>query len=133
LLTLPYEDARNGIGELPTNAMVVGFVPHGLVMKQSSLVIAHAGHGIVSKALYHGVPMVLLPWNRDQPGVADRAVRLGVADIVLREDVNEKSVRAAVARVLTDTNYQEMSTNISKKIKATNAIALACQLVEDFE
>ena len=133
LLTLPYEDARNGIGELPTNAMVAGFVPHRLVMKQSSLVIAHAGHGIVSKALYHGVPMVLLPWNRDQPGVADRAVRLGVADVVLRDDVNEKSVRAAVSRVFRDTKYQELATKISKKIKANNAIDLACQLVEDFE
>jgi MGT family glycosyltransferase len=133
LLTLPYQEARDGIGELPTNAMVAGFVPHGLVMKQSTLVIAHAGHGIVSKALYHGVPMILLPWNRDQPGVADRAARLGVAEVVLREDVNETSVKAAVSRVFSDAEYQERATSISKKIKVTNPIALACQLLEDFE
>ena len=124
---------RHGIGDLPANAMVAGFVPHGLVMKQSTLVIAHAGHGIVSKALYHGVPMILLPWNRDQPGVADRAARLGVAEVVLREDVNETSVKAAVSRVFSDAEYQERATSISKKIKVTNPIALACQLLEDFE
>jgi len=102
-------------------------------MKQGTLVIAHAGHGIVSKALYHGVPMVLLPWNRDQPGVADRAVSLGVAEMVRREDVNETSVKATVSKVLNDAKYREMTTNISKKIKATDSIAYACQLVEDFE
>jgi UDP:flavonoid glycosyltransferase YjiC (YdhE family) len=77
--------------------------------------------------------MVLLPWNRDQPGVADRAAKFGVADVVRREDVNKTSVRAAVSRVFRDTKYQEPATSISKEIKATDPIALACQLLEDFE
>ena len=43
--------------------------------------------------------MVLLPWHRDQPGVAARAARLGVAEVVSRENASLEEVRRAVDRV----------------------------------
>jgi len=55
-------------------------------LANSRLVISHAGHGIVMKALYHGVPMILVPWGRDQPGVAARAEALGVATVIRRDE-----------------------------------------------
>ena len=38
-------------------------MPHSAVLKRSGLLVSHAGHGIVAKALYFGVPMVLVPWD----------------------------------------------------------------------
>ena len=73
LLTQPDEDVRGELRDIPKNVTIAGFVPHSPVLERSSLVINHAGHGIVSKTITYGVPMVLLPWHRDQPGVADRA------------------------------------------------------------
>ncbi|MDX1377976.1 MAG: hypothetical protein R3307_03935, partial [Anaerolineales bacterium] len=57
LLTQPDKNIQNELGTIPSNATIAGFVPHTPVLKRSSLVINHAGHGIVSKALYYGVPM----------------------------------------------------------------------------
>jgi UDP:flavonoid glycosyltransferase YjiC (YdhE family) len=45
-------------------------VPHAKVLKRSCLLVSHAGHGVVLKALYYGVPMVLVPWGRDQTGAS---------------------------------------------------------------
>ncbi len=41
-------------------------MPHSAVLKRSCLLVSHAGHGIVAKSLYYGVPMVLVPW----PGIS---------------------------------------------------------------
>jgi MGT family glycosyltransferase len=132
LLTQPDEDIRDKLSNLPKNATIVGFVPHSPVLKKSTLVINHAGHGIVSKAMTYGVPMVLLPWHRDQPGVADRAARLGIAQFVPRENANPKEVQQAVATVLDAAQYREAALRHSKRLAATDAVEIACTLLEDF-
>jgi Glycosyltransferase family 28 C-terminal domain len=100
LVTLPPGHAREELGQVPANARLAGFVPHGPVLGRACLAVSHAGHGIVMRALRHGVPMVLVPWGRDQPGVAARAEALGVAALVPRAACTEERVAEAVGRVL---------------------------------
>jgi UDP:flavonoid glycosyltransferase YjiC (YdhE family) len=50
---------------------------------------------IVMKALCYGVPMVV-PWARDQPGVAARAAALGTAEVVPRHDLTEGLLESAI-------------------------------------
>jgi UDP:flavonoid glycosyltransferase YjiC (YdhE family) len=102
------------------------------VLERSAIVVNHAGHGIVSKALVHGVPMVLLPWHRDQPGVAKRAARLGVGRVVRREDANREEVRRAVAEVLDDPQYRTAAQEQAARLATSNAVEIACTLLEDF-
>jgi UDP:flavonoid glycosyltransferase YjiC (YdhE family) len=74
------------ISDPPSNAYVERTAPHSAVLEKGRLLVGHAGHGSVMKALWYGRPMVLMPWGRDQPGVAARARALGVAEIVQRGD-----------------------------------------------
>ncbi|HET6560782.1 MAG TPA: glycosyltransferase [Marmoricola sp.] len=71
-------DAFDG-AELPAapNVRVERFVPHGLVLPETAVVICHGGMGIVSKATAHGVPLVVVPFGRDQPEIARRAAEAG--------------------------------------------------------
>lgn len=96
LLTLSDRHSRDEIGAVPANARVERFVSHAAVLTRSRLLVSHAGHGIVSKALYYGVPMVLVPWDRDQPGVAARAAALGAAEIIARHELTERRLSAAI-------------------------------------
>lgn len=130
LLTLPDPQARRQLGPIPDNATVAGFVPHTPVLQQCSITISQAGHGVVSKCLRSGVPMVLMPWNADQPGVAARAEALNVAAVVPRIDVSLETVEQAVARVLDQQVYQDRASSISVHLERTNAVDEACNLVE---
>lgn len=132
LLTQPDEDIRDKLSNLPENATIARFVPHTPVLKRSTLVINHAGHGIVSKAMTHGVPMVLLPWDRDQPGVAARAEALGVAQVVHRHLVSPETVRQAVETVLQEPGYRETAARVSTRLKGIDAVEAACGLLERF-
>ena len=130
LLTLSDKHPRDELGEIPANARIEAFVPHTQVLQRSALVVSHAGHGIVSKALYNGVPMVLVPWGRDQPGVAVRAERLGVARVVSRAAATADSVRQAVEAVLHEPAYRTTADSISARLKETDGVAVACQIVQ---
>ena len=77
----------------------------------------------------YGVPMVLLPWHRDQPGVAARASRLGIAKVIPRENANQEEVRRAVAEVLDDPQYREAALNHSERLAAIDATEIACTLL----
>lgn len=132
LLTQPDEDIRDKLTNLPENATIAGFVSHSPVLKRSTIVINHAGHGIVIKAMTYGVPMVLLPWHRDQPGVADRAARLGVAQVVARADANPREVQRAVAEVLDTTQYRQAALRHANRLASIDSVELACSLLEHF-
>jgi hypothetical protein len=125
LLTLSNNHPSEEIGSVPENVRIERFVSHAAILRLSCLVISHAGHGIVSKALYYGVPMVLVPWARDQPGVAARAAALGAAEVVPRHDLTRPLLETAIAKVLGNPRYKENAAAMSRHLKARDPIAAA--------
>jgi hypothetical protein len=125
VLPLTDKHPRSELGPIPANARVEGFVPHSEVLKRSCLLVSHAGHGVVAKALYYGVPMVLVPWDRDQPGVAARAAALGVGEAISRRDFNEQRLASAIRNVLGTSTYRENARRIAKRLQTQDAVALA--------
>ena len=103
---------------------------HSAVLERGVLMVSHAGHGSVMKALWHGRPMVLVPWGRDQPGVAARAAALGVAQVVARDDVTADVLSAAVERALTDASMLEAATQQGERLRNTDPQATAAALLE---
>jgi len=120
------------LGQLPDSVHLSGYVPHSAVLAGGRLIVSHAGHGIVMKAFNYGVPMVLVPWGRDQPGVAARAEALGVATVVRRDACNDAAMAQAVRQVLDDARYTERVRAISKRLQTEDAVAAACKQIETF-
>src|SRR5262249_59417720 len=108
------------------------FVPHSAVLARAALCVAHAGHGIVAKALYFGVPMVLVPWDRDQPGVAARAEALGVAHVVQRNKLTPETLAQAIRNVLESASYGEQAIRHGQRIRSTSASQPVVHFIEQF-
>ena len=80
----------------PPNVHVMRYVPHTPVLERAVCVICHAGMGITQKALAHGVPVVAVPFGRDQPEVA-RRVEVARAGVRLpRGQFRPQRLRSAV-------------------------------------
>ena len=127
ILTLP---KHNPAGQATSNVVVAGYMPHTPILKRSVLSINQAGHGIVSKCLRYGVPMVLTPWDADQPGVAARAAALGVASIVSRADISMERLTAAVSDVLGDAAYLRRARELSDEFAGRDAEGHAVSLIQ---
>jgi UDP:flavonoid glycosyltransferase YjiC (YdhE family) len=131
LVTLSPGHARDELGPVPQNARVETFVSHDQVLERACLMVGHAGHGMVMRGLRHGVPMVLVPWSRDQPGVAARAAAMGVAEVVPRSECMPERLAAAVDRVMGEAGYPEAARRASERLLADDPLGRACHMVED--
>lgn len=116
-------------GDRP-NVRVEQVISHRAVLERGALLVSHAGHGSVMKALWIGRPMVLVPWGRDQPGVAARAAALGVANVVQREEASAGNLSAAIDAVLADDDMRAASAHHSERLQATDPPAKAADLIE---
>ena len=99
--TVPASSATAGV-QVRGNAHIAPFVPHGQVLGRAAAAVTHGGMGATQKALAHGVPVVAVPFGRDQLEVARRVevsgagVRLPVRR--LRADRLRSAVREAIGR-----------------------------------
>lgn len=104
---------------VPANAALVGQVPHGEVMPQATVVVTHAGHGTVTTALAHGVPLVCLPNPAaDQPALAARVAALGAGMALDGERASAAEIGEAVNAVLANRMYGETAGKLSEAIAA---------------
>jgi MGT family glycosyltransferase len=74
------------------------FVPHHHVVARSRVVVCHGGMGITQRALSHGVPVVVVPYGRDQLEVARRVEHAGVGVMLKPSSLNAKALSGAVRR-----------------------------------
>ena len=81
----------------PAEPTVSGYVRHAAVLPHADLLVTHAGLGSVVAALAHGVPMVALPLDREQPDNARALARMG-AGVALAPDAPADEIRAARGR-----------------------------------
>jgi UDP:flavonoid glycosyltransferase YjiC (YdhE family) len=116
--------------QAPANARVERTVSHAAALERGRLLVSHAGHGSVMKALWHGRPMVLVPWGRDQPGVAARAAALRVAEIVPRESATAEALSASVDRTLASDAMRDAAAHHRDRLRATDPPGTAATLIE---
>jgi UDP:flavonoid glycosyltransferase YjiC (YdhE family) len=83
----------------------VGLGRQDELLTRADLVICGGGHGMVSKTLQAGVPMVVVPGGGDQWEIANRLVRQGSAQLV--RPLNPHTLAAAVNEVLGAPRYRE--------------------------
>jgi UDP:flavonoid glycosyltransferase YjiC (YdhE family) len=69
-------------GAVPDHVEVRGHVEHGPLMKGLKLFVHHGGWGSIGRCLRAGVPMLIVPFERDQPVNGARCERLGLARVL---------------------------------------------------
>lgn len=87
---------------VPANARLVDWLSYARTMPLCDVVVCHAGHGTVARALACGVPVVACPAAGDMAENAARVAWAGVGVSLPRRLVTARGVRLAVRRVLAD-------------------------------
>lgn len=106
---------------------IVKFLSHAAVLPEIDLVITHGGMGTVQRALAAGVPMVVIPWGRDQNESARRVEICGAGVMVPRHRLSAGRVRAAVHKAMT---CREGARRVAQGFAAAGGAARAVELVE---
>lgn len=97
------------------------------LLAHASVIVAGGGHGVLVRALMAGVPLVLVPGDRDQLVLARRAEALGAA-VVLRR-VSPRGIRRAVDKVLGDREYASNARQIARAVATADPVVLCHQVL----
>ena len=97
--TLP--SARLGDVDVPPNARVLPFVPHGPLLDRAACVVTHGGMGATQKALARGIPVCVVPFGRDQLEVARRVEVAGAGTRLPAKRLTPDRLRRKVREALT--------------------------------
>jgi len=126
------EEAAARIGPLdpPPNARVVPWVSYGQTMPLADVVVCHAGHGTLLRALAAGTPVVAVPAAGDMYENAARVAWAGVGVRIPRRLASPRVVRAAVMDLLDRPDATRRAEEIAAWIAAGDAVDRAAPLVE---
>ncbi|HEX8084674.1 MAG TPA: nucleotide disphospho-sugar-binding domain-containing protein [Solirubrobacteraceae bacterium] len=86
--------------DVPANARVERFLPHGPLVERAACVVCHGGMGITQKALAAGVPVCVVPFGRDQLEVAGHVTWCDAGVRLASERLSAERLRAAVRRAI---------------------------------
>ena len=86
---------------VPTNAHLARWLPHGPVIQKAACVVCHGGMGITQRALAAGIPVCVVPFGRDQTEVARRVTAVGAGTQVLPNELTPTAVRTAIHEAMT--------------------------------
>ncbi|AWN43466.1 glycosyl transferase family 28 [Methylobacterium durans] len=101
----------------PSNVRVLPAAPHDALMHQVSLVVSQGGHGTVSRALLHGLPLLVIPMGRDQGDNAARVEARGVG-LSLPPTSSEAEIADAVRRLLAEPSFRKAAGRLGKVMQA---------------
>lgn len=115
---------------VPPNTRLVDWVSYSRTMPRCSLVICHAGHGTLARALASGCPVVAVPHSGDMGENAARADWAGVAVRLPWRLLSPATVRLAVRRALREPGPALRARELAQWASANDGASQAAGLVE---
>ncbi|MBP2329080.1 glycosyltransferase (activator-dependent family) [Kibdelosporangium banguiense] len=94
------ESEQHKLSRVPDNTRVVNYVPLDALAATCSVMINHTGPGTYLTTACNGVPQLNLPWNFDEPELAQRSARHGASLMLHGEEVTGKNIREYLLRLL---------------------------------
>ena len=116
------------LGPLPGNVVARRSVPQPAVLRRARLFLTHGGMNSVNEALYHGVPMLVVPQGGDQPLVARRVAELG-AGLAVTTGVGER-LRPLAEQLLVDPSFRAAAARLSEVQRSAGGYQRAADELE---
>ena len=117
VLSIGNKIAIDSLGEIPANFTVQNRVPQLALLKRVSAFITHGGMNSVHEALYHHVPLVVVPQAADQLFVAERVAQVGAGVRLDNHQLTIERLRSRVREVLDRPNYRQSAAVIGESLK----------------
>lgn len=113
-----------------TNLMAVPWVPQLAVLRRAAAMVTHGGLNSIMECVQLGVPMVIMPAARDQPGNAVRAARLGIALTADMARVGADHLVALLDRARADRALKDNQARLRQAIADEDGLAAAVRFIE---
>lgn len=115
---------------LPEGVLALDYVPFSEIFSHSAAVVHQGGIGTTGQVLRAGRPMLVMPYNFDQPDNASRIARLGLGRIISRRRYSARRAAQQLKALLTQASYTRNATEIGLEVRQEKGAAVACDAIE---
>jgi MGT family glycosyltransferase len=123
---------RSLLPDPPANVILRDYVPQVAVLQRARLFITHGGINSAHEAMWHGVPMVVLPRAADHHIVATRVAEVGAGMVLDRTQATRERLIALTDRVLADPACREHSARIGATLRDAGGHRRAADTIQTF-
>ncbi len=106
---------------------ITRFLPHAAVVPEVDVVVTHGGMGTTQRALAAGVPVVVVPWGRDQSETARRADLCGAGVMLPPSKLTAMRLRDAVR---TARSRRDSAEHVAQAFRRAGGAEKAVELLE---
>lgn len=129
LVTGPMADVISKI-EAGNDLLAVKYVAYDKLFPHASVIIHQAGIGTLAHAICAKKPMLIVPFGFDQFDNAERLMRLGVAEVIKRNEYTVEKAAPLIERLAMDESYKQRASKIGTSMQRENGIENACNSIE---
>ena len=115
---------------LPEGVIAVPYVRFSELFPRATAVVHQGGIGTTGQTLRASRPMLVMPYNFDQPDNAARMTRLRVGRSILRACYSARRVARHLEILLGDPSYTTNSEEIGKVLQRENGAVTACDALQ---
>jgi rhamnosyltransferase subunit B len=115
---------------LPDGVRALEYIRFSELFPRAAAIVHQGGIGTTGQALRAGCPMLMMPFNFDQPDNAARIERLGVGKAISRKQYSAKPVAEHVRELLDNPAYAQKAREISRCVQKETGAATACDALE---
>jgi UDP:flavonoid glycosyltransferase YjiC (YdhE family) len=116
---------------LPNHIKIERYIPQTLLLPYCKALIFHGGYNSLHSALWHGLPMVLIPMGAgDQYPTALRCAEVGAGVLVEGNPPEPEAIRAATEAVLGQPAYRARARQLQRKMKELPPLSEAVKRLE---
>jgi zeaxanthin glucosyltransferase len=121
---------KDQLGASEPNLLVRKRVPQLSLLKKASVMVTHGGFNSIMECIHFGVPMVIFPGLRDQPGAAVRAVHNGIALTEKMSRVTEERLVTLVSRAMEDDGLRRSLKEMKERIADEKDLETIIRFIE---
>jgi MGT family glycosyltransferase len=118
--------------ETPSNMLVAAWAPQIAILHRAAAMVTHGGLNSMMECVHFGVPMVVVPGLRDQPGNMARAVHHGIAAGAPMKNLKPDQLVHRIDRTIHSPEIRRALVRMRDAIAAENGLDDAIDLVESY-
>ncbi|MFI9841274.1 activator-dependent family glycosyltransferase [Nonomuraea sp. NPDC051941] len=107
---------RRKLARVPPNLRIVPYVPLQPLLSTCVAAVHHAGPGTLATVSLMGVPQLALPWEVDEPALAERLARHGAGLALDSGEATDELVRDSLARLLDEPSFRERAADLREEM-----------------
>lgn len=119
--------AQNLPEKLPPSVTTAGYVAHSEIFPLAAATVHQGGIGTTAQAMRSGRPMIVVPFAHDQFDNAERARRLGAAQVIYRSRYNARTAEKALREIGA---CESAAADLGAKVRAENGAVAAADAIE---